>query len=135
MNAYLYILNPKEKIEKLTISKMIKTFIIAKMTGIVSSNQSWSLIFNNLHKRFNICWTEWISYFKKISILIFLFCGYAPFNSRQCRCTTGLGLEFQGIWVPVFTAKTGSWELSWSGGHCALNFWAGAKKIILLFNS
>ena len=48
-------LHPKEKIEKLTISKMIKTFIIAKMTGVVSSNQSWSLIFNNLHKRFNIC--------------------------------------------------------------------------------
>ena len=48
-------LHPKEKIDKLTISKMIKTFIIAKMTGVVSSNQSWSLIFNNLHKRFNIC--------------------------------------------------------------------------------
>ena len=48
-------LHPKEKIEKLTISKMIKTFIIAKVTGVVSSNQSWSLIFNNLHKRFNIC--------------------------------------------------------------------------------
>ena len=98
-------LHPKEKIEKLTISKIIKTFIISKMTDVVSSSQSWPLIFNNLHKWFNIWLTEWISYFKKISILIFLFCVYAPFNSRQCRCTTGLGLEFRGIWVPVFTTK------------------------------
>ena len=43
-------LHPKEKIEKLTISKIIKTFIISKMTDVVSSSQSWPLIFNNLHK-------------------------------------------------------------------------------------
>ena len=77
-------LHPKEKIEKLTISKIIKTFIISKMTDVVSSSQSWPLIFNNLHKWFNIWWTEWISYFKTISfIIIFLFCVYASFNSRQ----------------------------------------------------
>ena len=50
---------------------MIKTFIIAKMTDVVLSNQSWSTMFKDLHKWLMIWWTaDLISYFKTISIIL-----------------------------------------------------------------
>ena len=49
LNEYLS-LHPKEIAMFKAINKIIKTFIIAKMTDVVLSNQSWSTIFNDLHK-------------------------------------------------------------------------------------
>ena len=49
LNEYLS-LHPKRVAMFKAMNKMIKTFIIAKKTDVVLSNQSWPTIFHDLHK-------------------------------------------------------------------------------------